>query len=150
MISTPELRPPLYQDTVSTHSVSIGPFYSLSLGIASKSSKYLSAKSRTSSIENQLTRPSSAAASYQVRRGSAPKDVSRQGSTPSTSGRSTPVHRTSLGSGGGREGTDGGVASTQRGAGSGLPPRTPYRYCIVGQGKQFSTYSSYQEKYTKM
>lgn len=96
-----------------------------------KPSKYLSTKSRSSSIEN-TSRPSSAAACY--RRGSG-KDPSKDptggklGSTPS-SGRTTPVgpvHRVSLGSNSGKEGTDGGVVSTPSRANSSLPPRTPYR-----------------------
>ena len=94
----------------------------MSAGATPKPSKFLSARSRSSSIETPSGRPNSATAFYQGRRGTAP-NVTKHGSTPS-SGRSTPVHRTSTGSGTGKEGTDGGVVSTR----SGLPPRTPYRY----------------------
>lgn len=78
-----------------------------------KPGKFLSTNSRSSSVESQSARPSSAAACY--RRTSGPKGT---GSTPS-SGRTTPVSRVS----GGKEGTDGGALSSR----TGLPPRTPYR-----------------------
>ena len=81
--------------------------------------RYLSSQSRSSSVESQSgqARPSSATACY--RRGSGPKGT---GSTPS-SGRTTPVNRGVAG----KEGTDGGVVSSSRLGGTGLPPRTPYR-----------------------
>lgn len=86
----------------------------------SKPTKFISQKSRSASIESQSSRPGSATACYQVRRGSGTKG-DKPGSNPS-SGRSTPVNRGSVG---GKEGTDGGVLSSR--IGTGLPPRTPYR-----------------------
>lgn len=102
---------------------------------SSRAAKFLSSKSRSSSIESQQqqpsSRPSSATSNYQIlRRGSGGRQSSSGGggSTPSGSGRNTPVqqHRNSAG---GKDVTDGGTVSTSRlGAlGVGLPPRTPYR-----------------------